>query len=149
MSESSKDIANVKLPSPESVIVVVRDIDKTIEMLSSKWGIGPWERDEYAPTKDELLVGEPFKLNFAFTKLGSLILQLTQPVEGKTIWADFLKTKGEGLFSFYYSLPNWEETVERFKKKGMKMIAGGIYAGKRWCIFDLKPGGIVAEFGES
>jgi len=70
-------------------------------------------------------------------------------VEGETIWEDFLKTRGEGMFSLYYSLPNWEETVAKLKERGLEMMAGGIYDGKRWCIFDLMPGGIVCEFGES
>jgi len=74
MTDKSPGIADIELPTPESVITVVRDIDSTVALLESKFGIGPWEKQEYAPTKDELLVGEPFKLRFAFAQVGSLVL---------------------------------------------------------------------------
>jgi len=39
--------------------------------------------------------------------------------------------------------------VAKLKQQGGKMVAGGVYEGKRWCYFDTKPGGILVEFGES
>ena len=142
-------IDTVKLPPPENITVVVKDIGKTTEFLSRACGIGPWETMEYAPTKDELMAGEPFKLKFAFAEMGSIVLQLTQPLEGKTLWREFLENKGEGMHNLFFSVPNWEGVVAKFKEQGNQMLAGGILDGKRWCIFDAKPGGITIELGES
>jgi len=144
-----EDIDTAKLPPLENITVVVKDIDKTTEFLSRVCGIGPWETMEYAPTKDELMVGEPFKLKFAFATLGPIVLQLTQPLEGKTLWSEFLESKGEGLHNLFYSVPNWEEVVAKFKEQGSRILAGGSLDGKRWCIFDTRPGGIIIELGES
>ncbi len=144
-----EDIGTVKLPPLENITVVVKDIDKTTEFLSRVCGIiGPWETMEYAPTKEELMVGEPFKLKFAFAKLGTIVLQLTQPLEGKTLWSEFLKSKGEGLHNLFFSVPNWEELVGKFNEQGSQIVAGGSLDGKRWCIFDTRPGGITIELGE-
>lgn len=42
--------------------IVVKDIDKAIEWLSSTWGLGPWQVGDYSPQMDELMIGEPVSL---------------------------------------------------------------------------------------
>jgi len=143
------DTGAVALPAPNHISVVVEDIDKTMEFLSSTWGLGPWQTVEISLGKDELMVGGPFRQRVAQAKLGPITLELIQQLEGGGPWPEFLKTKGEGLHHIGFSISNWDEMVSKLKQQGAKMVAGGIYKGKRWCYFDTKPGGILVEFGES
>jgi len=142
------DTGAVALPAPSHISVVVEDIDKTMEFLSSIWGLGPWQAVEISLGKDELMVGEPFRQKVAWAKLGPTKLELIQQLEGGGPWPEFLKTKGEGLHHIGFSISNWDEMVAKLKKRGAKMVAGGTYQGKRWCYFNTKPGGILVEFGE-
>ena len=142
------DTGAVALPAPSHISVVVEDIDKTMEFLSSVWGLGPWQTVEISLGKGELTVGEPFRQRVAWAKLGSTTLELIQQLEGGGPWPEFLKTKGEGLHHIGFSISNWDEMVSKLKQQGAKMVVGGIYQGKRWCYFETKPGGIVVEFGE-
>ena len=144
----SSDTGSAALPSPSHIGVVVKDMDKTIEFLSSIWSLGPWQTMEYSPRQDELLVGKPFRQKVAQAKLGSTILELVQQIEGGGPWPEFLETKGEGLHHIAFSIPNWDEMVARMQKQGAKMVAGGIFEGKRWGYFATEPGGILIEFGE-
>lgn len=142
------DTGAVALPAPSHISVVVEDIDKTMEFLSSIWGLGPWQAVEISLGKDELMVGEPFRQKVAWAKLGPTKLELIQQLEGGGPWPEFLKTKGEGLHHIGFSISNWDEMVAKLKKRGAKMVVGGTYQGKRWCYFNTKPGGILVEFGE-
>jgi len=145
MSANSEATA---LPPLYHISAVVKDIDETTEFLSSMWGLGPWHIFEHTPQKDTIMVGEPFSIKLAQTKLGATMLELIQPLEGKSVWSEFLKTHGEGLHHIAFSVPNWDEMVSKLKERGGTMVAGAINEGIRWCYFETKPGGIVVEFEE-
>jgi len=144
------DAGAVALPaSIDHIGVVVEDIDKTMEFLSSIWGLGPWQTLEVSLGRDRLIVGEPFRQKLAWAKLGSTALELIQQIEGGGPWPEFLKTSGEGVHHIGFKLSNYDEMVSKLQQQGGKMVVGGVYEGKRWCYFDIKPGGILVEFGES
>ena len=138
-------------PHFEHVGLVVKDIEETTKLLSaalSPFGIGPWRIQDYSPNKDELLAGEPFKLRHARANLGASVLELHQPVAGKSIWADFLKAHGEGLDHICLSVTNFSEVVSALQAQGHQMIVGGTVQGKHWGYFRLKAGGITIEISE-
>ena len=138
------------LPSPYKISAVVKDVDKTTEFLSSTIGLGPWETFDYSAQKDEIIVGEPFKIRVAWANVGGpLIYEVIQQLEGNGVWSQFLKTKGEGLHVLSYSVPsNWEEVVKKLQAQGATMLVGAIFEGKRWCYLETKPGGIRIELTE-
>ena len=47
----SLDAESPNLPPLNNITIVVKDIEKTAQSLSSLLGIGPWEVMEYAPTQ--------------------------------------------------------------------------------------------------
>ena len=102
------------------VLPKVKDVDKTIEFLSSTAGLGPWQIFEYSAEKDEVMVGEPFKIKVAWADVGGpLVYELIQPLVGRSVWAQFLETKGEGLHVIAYSTPsNWGEIVPKLQAQG-------------------------------
>jgi len=136
------------LPSPSHIGVVVRDMDKTIEFLSSIFGLGPWQTIEFSPSQEDLTIGKPFRQRLAHAKMGSTVLELIQQLEGGGPWPEFLKSKGEGLHHIAFTVSNYDEIVAGLQKQGFKMIAGGLYQGKHWSYFATTPGGIVVELGE-
>ncbi len=143
------NIGVTALSNPHHIGVVVKDIDETTKFLSSMFGLGPWDISEATITKDEVIVGEPFRLKIAFAKLGETSLELLQSLEGRTIWSEFLEIHGEGVHHIAFGISNWDEVVSKAKEQGARMVAGGIVWGTtHWCYFDTKPGGIVVEFIE-
>lgn len=132
----------------DNITMVVKDIEKTSQLLSVLLGIGPWETMEYTPSNEDLIVGAPFKLKFAFTRLGNTTLQLTQPIEGKSPWKAFLDEKGEGLHNLYFEVTDWDSTMDKFKKEGNTILASGRLEGKRWCLFEATQSSFRIEIGE-
>lgn len=127
---------------------VVRDADKFGELLSSTYGSDPLEPFEYWPTKEEMLIGEPFGLKVAFTNLGEAPIELLQPLKGDSVLHQALKAGREGVHHLCYSVPNWEEVVEELKSRNGQIIAGASFNDKRWCYIDMKDGGLVLEIAE-
>jgi len=142
------DINAIVLPAPEHISVTVKDIDKTTEFFSSIWGLGPWLTLEYSPKKDEINIGEPFRIRGAWARLGPVVLEVIQPIEGRSIWSQFLETKGEGLHHICFIVSNWDEVVSRLQEQGCRMLAGGIFLGKHWSYFEVNPGGLIVEISE-
>src|SRR5512133_865896 len=98
-SPSSKELFNTFV----QIGVVVADLDETIKNLGEIFGIGPFRVIDWPPEGRtdirKYYYGEPgnFTARMAFTELGPVELELIQPVEGESIWADFLREKGGGI----------------------------------------------------
>jgi len=120
------DTSAVNLTSPSHIGVVVKDRDKTMEFLYSNCGIGPWYTAEASIEKEQMIVGQPFRLKIALAKLsGSLLLELLQPV-GRSLWSEFLETHGERLHHIAYDVSNWQEMVSKLEGCGARMMIGAI-----------------------
>jgi methylmalonyl-CoA/ethylmalonyl-CoA epimerase len=130
--------------------VVVKDRDKTIEALSTLFGLGPWFTSDQIFRKDQMLEGEPMRFKNAFAKLEGLglkrlYLELIQPVQEGTIYDQFVKTRGEGLHHLSLMVSDWDEMVSKMERLGYKKLVGGIAGGERWCYFEVNPGGLIIE----
>ncbi len=142
------DKSAVELPSSLQLGIVVKDIAKTTQFLSSIWGLGPWEIKEFKFEKEHLTAGQPCKIKVAYTNLGATKLELVQPLEGESIFSQFLETKGEGLFNVNFHVSNYPDMVSRLQERGGKTILGLILEGKRYGYFETGPGGLIVEFAE-
>lgn len=140
--------ATLPISALSHVGIVVKDVDKTIKFLSSIWDIGPTQTIVYSPSKEELIVGEPFTAKIGYINLGTVTLELVQPLKGESLWSDFLKAKGEGIQHIAFVVSNYDEVVSKVQEQGNKMVVGGVFKGKRWCFFDTKPG-IVIEISDN
>lgn len=138
----------VQLSNLHHVGVAVTDVDATTRFLASIWNVGTPEPFDYAPTQDDLLVGEPYAIRIAFVKLGDVTLELIQPLDDRSIWSQFVADKGEGVHHIAFGVSNYDELVAAFTAGGNPMIAGAVYEGWRWSYFDSNPGGLVVEFLE-
>ena len=81
------------------VCLVVRDLEKAIEHLSSL-GMGPFEQSHAAiPTKEKLFRDKPanYSVKASTGKMGDLTLEVIQPVQGESPHTEFLDSKGEGI----------------------------------------------------
>jgi methylmalonyl-CoA/ethylmalonyl-CoA epimerase len=110
----------------EHVGVVVRDLEKTIEYLTSL-GIGPFKYRDGAATDEKRFNGKPaeWKTKATITSMGKIDLVLLQPIEGESPWKEFLESKGEGIHHICFRVENIEEEINKLTSKGVKIIASG------------------------
>ena len=82
--------------------VVVRDLEKSMKELTALFGIGPFRVVDCPPVgreSQQFLNGRlvRFRTRQAFADMGSVELELIQPVEGDTIWSAFMAAHGPGI----------------------------------------------------
>ena len=115
------------------VSLVVRDLDATMRTYVHEYGIGPWEIYEFNPETvvDMVKDGEPVECSWrlALTMVGSVQWELIQPLDDKSMYAEFLATKGEGLHHVALGVPNYAEALDTMRAKGRRVLQAGVYKG--------------------
>lgn len=114
------------------IAIVVRDIRPALERYHRALGWGPWNVYEHVAPKlhDTHLHGKPAEYSMigAETHAGPIVVELLQPLEGDSIYKEWLEERGEGLHHIAVMRPTPEEsdaTKQRFADMGAKVLMGG------------------------
>jgi len=140
----------IALPQQLHIGVVVKDMDRTIQLLSSTFGIGPWNTWERRYPEEQITVGKgPFSYRVAFAALGPIELELIEVLEGSTIHADFLNTRGEGIHHIGFRVSDLQKPVTALQQQGIDVLQSAFREGGRYAYMDpTEFGGIMFEFVE-
>ncbi|MGA2764569.1 MAG: VOC family protein [Spirochaetia bacterium] len=114
------------------IAVVVRDLDKSIKAYHELLGWGPWNVYEHVPPAlhDTHLHGKPTKYSMlgAETSVRGMGFEIIQPLEGPSIYKEWLDKYGEGLHHIAVMKHTPEES-DAFKKEmaahGAAILMGG------------------------
>lgn len=114
-----------KLPfsKVDHVGIVVRDMDKAIEYYQSL-GIGPFKSLNLIVSERKIrgrTVGNVSN-KIRLCQIGSIQLELLQPVEGESIQKEFLETRGEGVDHLGFFVNDIDREVAKLVKAGFKVI---------------------------
>jgi catechol 2,3-dioxygenase-like lactoylglutathione lyase family enzyme len=127
--------------------VVVRDLEKTLNILTNVLGIGPFKIVDFPPKNmkgdniEMTYYGKPadFSAKFCFADIGNVELEIIQPISGKSVWFDFLEKHGEGIHHLKFEVADLQETKQYLDEYNFKMIqsgsAVGVNKGKTWAYF--------------
>jgi len=128
--------------------VVVRDMDKAIERLSSL-GIGPFEPKVLPPDRQEWFRDKPLnaELKLSSTMMGEVELELIQPVEGESPHKEFLDSKGEGIQHIACVVDDLDSEVDKLNKQGVSVLLRAKRPGGRGGVayLDLGVAGLIIE----
>lgn len=135
----------------DQVGMVVRDMDKAIEYYQSL-GIGPFEPPKSLVYAERKVFGKPIdidsiKVKVFFAQMGPVQLELVQPVEGESLWKEFLETKGEGINHLGFFVDDIDKEEAELIKKGFRVPYRSRYQkGGGAAYFDTgKVGGVLFE----
>lgn len=141
----------VEFPEISQVAVVVRDMKKTIENYWKMLGLGPWSIYTFAPPAlTEMMVrGKPtnYSMRLAETTVGGVIIEVLEPLDGPSIYKEFLEQKGGGPHHVAcYKVPDVREALTNFKKMGIDVLQSGKFDEVEFYYLDTeKTLGIVTE----
>ena len=127
--------------------VVVRDMDKTIERLSSL-GIGPFEPKLLPPDREEWFRDKPLDANLKLSsaKIGEVELELIQPVEGESPHKEFLDSKGEGIQHIAFAVDDLEDDEAKLIEQGASVLLKARRPdGSGVTYLDLGVAGLIVE----
>jgi methylmalonyl-CoA/ethylmalonyl-CoA epimerase len=125
--------------------VVVRDIERSMKYLREVFGIGPFRvlqcpHPDWADEQHYYGQKVRYKTLQAFAELGPAELELIQPVEGKTIWSDFLERHGPGIHHIRFNVKELAPVLDHVQRHGIGITqqGAGTRAGTTWINFDTE-----------
>jgi len=142
----------LRLKSIDQVCVVVRDIQKAVEQYWGILGIGPWSIYTFAPPRltDTTVRGKSkrFSMKIALALVGSMTVELIQPLEGESIYKEFLDEKGEGLHHIAsFQVDDLGRAITVLEKRGIGVLQSGTWEGASFAYMDTeKTLGAIIEF---
>ena len=126
---ASVSSAKVQVKGINQVAIVVKDIQKTVGNYWNILGIGPWDIYEWELplTYGRTYHGKPAwaRERIAVADVGGVQLELCQPVEGNSVYQDFLDDHGEGLNHINFLVDDVDETAKILIEQGFSSIQSG------------------------
>lgn len=113
--------------------IVVRDLDATLRRYVDDYGIGPWQVFEVTPENapDLCHEGEPLKASTrsAVAMVGSVMWEVSQPLDEHGIFARFLAEKGEGVHHIAVATPDFDGLIAEQERRGRILPLSGSFTG--------------------
>jgi len=139
--------AKVKVKGIGQVAIVVKDLQTVAENYWNILGIGPWDIYAWeAPlVYNRTYHGKPAwaREKIALAQVGDVVLELVQPIDGDSVYQDFLMEHGEGLHHLNFLVDNVDETVEILVREGFPSLQGGYFGPPEYNgaynYIDIKP----------
>lgn len=116
-----KDIAQVAL--------VVPDVEKYVKNLTDKFDCGPWHFYTYGKplVKRMTRKGKPceYRMKVALGYIGRMRVELIQPLEGDTVYNEFIEKHGYGIHHLGILTDNMRESLREAEDAGLEMTMDG------------------------
>lgn len=127
--------AKVKVNGITKIGFCVKDVVRTAENYWHILGIGPWEIREWGSQVlcDRFYHGKPAwgKERIANARVGDVELELVQPVEGYSIYQDWLDERGEGLHHLTFLCEDVDGTSKSLIEQGFISLQSGHFGDSR------------------
>jgi methylmalonyl-CoA/ethylmalonyl-CoA epimerase len=130
--------------------IVVKDCDASVRRWAEEYGIGPWSLYEFNPeTVDQMVVRgklQGYAMRLATADVGSVQLELIEPKDDRSIYAEFLREHGEGLHHVAFGVDDYSRVLELYGKRGEPILQGGNWKGLTYTYLDVRKDlGLIAE----
>jgi methylmalonyl-CoA/ethylmalonyl-CoA epimerase len=143
-SLSSSLPAGLPLKRIVQIGIVVADRDRTTQMLTSVFGIGPFRLVEWPDRTESKYyyrgVAEKIRVKQAFVQMGDVEVELIQPLEGRNAYQDFLDQTGGGIHHILFEVSDIDPVLKELAKSGVTVLQSGtgIRPGTRWALLDTQ-----------
>ncbi len=125
--------ANPEAPFPitniAQVCVIVRNLDQAVENYWNVFGIGPWSLYTYGKPLVKRMTrhGRPceYKMRVALANVGPLRIELIEPLEGDTVYSEFVEEHGYGVHHVGVLVDSMATALSRAAQAGLEMSQDG------------------------
>ena len=111
------------------IALIVEDLDKTVDNYIKYFGIGPWHFYTYSKPLVKRMTrnGEPaeYKMRIALSNYGPMRIELIQPLEGDTVYKEFVQKHGYGIHHLGILVDDMEEAIGQAERGGFRMTMDG------------------------
>lgn len=111
------------------IAILVKDLEKAVTNYYDKYGIGPWSFYTYSKPllKTMSYKGEhaKYSMRIALANIGTLRIELIQPLEGKSIYHDFITEHGYGFHHLGLVVDDMSEAVKAAEAHNLHVSMDG------------------------
>jgi methylmalonyl-CoA/ethylmalonyl-CoA epimerase len=116
------------IPRIAQVGIVVRDLDRGVQAYRDLIGLSSWAVYTYGPgfVRDLTYLGRPrdYAMRIALSGSGPMV-ELVEPLEGPSIYHDWLEEHGEGLHHVGVEVSSIERAMEAAAAAGFGVLQSG------------------------
>ncbi|MCL6625290.1 VOC family protein [Alicyclobacillus shizuokensis] len=120
--------------------IIVKDIDKTSEAFADFLGVDKpqWRLTDGHDVARTRLRGEATdaRAKLAFFHVGSVDIELIEPVGGPSTWKEFLDEHGEGVHHIAFIVKDMHQKIQDLEQIRIPLIQSGEYVGGRYAYMD-------------
>jgi methylmalonyl-CoA/ethylmalonyl-CoA epimerase len=116
------------------VAIIVEDLEDAVENYWKLFGLSDWHFYTYGKplVKRMTYHGEPteYRMRVALGYLGPMRIELIEPLEGDTVYADFVAEHGYGVHHFGVLVDDIEEALAQTEAAGLAVTMDGAGFGR-------------------
>ncbi|MBI5095206.1 MAG: SRPBCC domain-containing protein [Candidatus Hydrogenedentes bacterium] len=128
-SSASREPSEMRKPvftETMQIGIVVRDLDAAVRSYTDDYGIGPWEFYQFKPEDAKVWLehGQPAKpsTRIAMAMVGKVQWELIEPLDDRSIFAQFLAATGGGVHHIAVASTNFDEILAAEAKRGNDLV---------------------------
>ena len=111
------------------ICVIVPDLDRAVENYWKVFGIGPWSFYTYGTPLVKRMTrhGRPseYKMRVALANVGPMRIELIEPLEGDTVYSEFVEKHGYGVHHVGVLTDNMATALHQAEEAGLEMTQDG------------------------
>jgi catechol 2,3-dioxygenase-like lactoylglutathione lyase family enzyme len=111
------------------ICIIVPDIEEATKNFYEKFNIGPWHFYTYGKplVKRMTRKGKPteYKMKVALSYIGSMRIELIEPLEGDTVYKEFIEKHGYGIHHLGILTEDMQKSIKEAKEAGIEMTMDG------------------------
>ncbi len=111
------------------VCIVVPDLERAVESFWHTFGVGPWHFYTYGKPLLKRMTrwGKPceYRMRVALSYIGDMRVELIQPLEGDTVYSEFVEKHGYGVHHLGVLTDDMAESVRQAEGAGLVMAMDG------------------------
>jgi len=129
---------------------VVNNLDQSMKKYWEEYGIGPWDIYTFdSSTVSDMIIRDKkvdYAMRVATAFIGDVQWELIEPLDDKSIYAEFLNEQDEGIHHTAFHVDKYDDVLAHFKKKGIGILQSGTWNGLTYTYLDLRETmSIIAE----
>lgn len=129
---------------------VYKDIEKQVKIMENLYGVSKFVVFDPVDVKVNYRgVDKTIRMRAGFGTLYDTQIELLQPVEGESMYNEFLNQGREGFHHILYIVEDLEAVIEKYKEENISVIQSGRLMSGSYAYMDTEETlGMIIEFAQ-
>jgi methylmalonyl-CoA/ethylmalonyl-CoA epimerase len=139
-ADREPEVQVARLGAIAQIGIVTGDLERAIRAWSDRYGVGPWRIREFGPENVADQVPDPFSMRLATARVGTVDLELIQPLDEASDYARSLRRHhgADHMHHMLFRTADFAAAIDGFARAGVEQAMAGTTDGSRFIYFDTE-----------